>query len=488
MRKIFITPQARWGTLGLSPAAVAALAALPVLVACGGGDVGTEISAAQALDASSGRSQSLAVTAPAVGTLTLVSSTSGGLARSGNVCAVSADGSQVLFSNNSDSVVPGDSNNFADDVFLKNLRTGAVSRISTTSSGATLSRNPATCLGMTPDGRFVAFMATVGGSSPFEFPIVPAEQAILVKNVATGALIRATPALASVPTTAGWQFAGLSSDGLRVGFVALPTTTYLGGYETQANGPARLMVSDLSNAASVRIINLEAQAPLSLSQGSVYGDAQLSPDGRQVAFSTRLNVTQAGDNNGKNDAFLVQVDTGAVRQVNTDVSGNIVSSAGSFGPAFGLQAFINQGRALVINVTGDSSAGPAGLYVKQLDTGALRPLLATAGLPVSGNGIRVDVSVSDAATSAAYVRRSGNSQTGQNLATLRNLLTGQERSVATTAAGVASNGTTTTAAFISADGSTVAFANNGRNLLGTNPNFELRVYAKTVAASAAAVR
>lgn len=460
------------------------LAILPVLVACGGGKEDGSTTA-RTLAAPAERVQALAATTPAVGSLALVSSTATGLARPGDVCATSADGGLILFSSASDTVVSGDNNAGATDLFLKNLRTGAVTRVSTTSSGGPVFRD-SSCLGMTPDGRNVALMTATGGSGPYQFPPSGAESAIFVKNLVTGAFTRVTPPIASLPNTAGYQFAGLSNDGLRVAFVALPTTTYLGGYETIANGPARLIVSDLSNPAAVRFIALDAQARLSLQQGAVVGDALLSPDGRQVAFSTQADITEVGDNNGKNDAFLLTVDTLALRQVNTDVSGTAITAPSPFGPSFGLQAFIGQGRRLVFNIGGDSSAGPAGLYAKNLDSGELRPLLATASLPISGNGIRLDISLSDAGAAAAFVRRTGNSQTGQNLATLRNLVTGQESSVATTAAGVASNGTTTTGVLISADGSTAAFANNGRNLVGTNRNFELRVYAKTVAVTSAA--
>ncbi len=458
-------------------------AVLPILVACGGGGV-AEAPATSAQGAEDDRAQSLATSSPAVGSLALVSSTATGAARAGNLCALSADGNLVLFSNNNDNVVSGDANNFATDLYLKNRLTGGVFRVSTNSTGGQL--REATCLGMTPDGRSVALMTDSPGSAAFDYPVLVAEPTIYVKNTVTGTLTRVTPPAASLPTTRGFQFAGLSADGNRVAFIALPTSTYLGGYETRANGPARMMVADLSNPAAVRHINLETKVRLSLSQDSVYGDALLSPDGRELAFSTRENHPEVGDSNGKNDAFLLNIDTATLRQVNTDISGNVISSPGSFGNAFGTQAFIGKGRKLVLFVDGDSSAGPSGLYTKNLDSGQFSLLLATGGLPINRSFLRVDVSVPDDATAAVFVRRQGNSQTGTNVSTLRNLLTGQESNVATTATGVASNGTTTTQALIAANGSTVAFSNNGRNLVGTNRNFELRTYAKTVATAPAA--
>jgi hypothetical protein len=489
---------------GLARAPVAAAAARPLmpartwgavslvllLSACGGGtDPEADATAtADGLQAADSRAGTLAVQTPAVGTLRLASATASGQARYGNVCATSADGNLVLFTSYQDNVVAGDTN-FANDLFLKNLSTGAVRRVSTTSSGGAMA-SESTCLGMSRDGQFVALQTLTGGSGAYQFPAVAAESAIFVKNLTTGALVRATPPRATVPTTQGFAFAGLSDDGMRLAYRAVATTTYLGGYQTVVNGPVRLFVSDLSNPAAVRQIDLQATARLTTDLGGdVDGSVLLSPDGRSVAFSTSADYPELGDTNNRFDLYLLNLDSLAVRRINTDVSGNAVSVSG-VDPRYGVQGFMGQGRRVAFYIPSDSSAGPKGLFAKHLDTGVLQPLLATGNLTgINQTRSTLDVSLSDAGTAAVYVLRSGNSQNGSNIPKLRNLVTGQEQNVATTSTGSAvGTATTTTGALISADGSSVAFSNSGNNVLGTNRNGELRAYVKTVAAPAVAQR
>ena len=212
----------------------AGVAALGLAACGGGGDAAEERSTAQATGvdanalaaqipedsmAEAGRAQILAAGGtPAVGTLTLASSNAAGRARGGSPCAVSANGTLVAFNSTASDVVAADTN-VANDVFLKNVRTGAVTRVSTGSGGAQLIGG-ALCLAMTPDGNSVV-LQTAGGGSPFSPPVEPA---IFVKNVATGALTKVTPPLNAFPTTAAYLFQSISDDGLRVALIATPTT------------------------------------------------------------------------------------------------------------------------------------------------------------------------------------------------------------------------------------------------------------------------
>ena len=196
--------------------------------ACGGGGDGSDASAASALDTQ--RADALArrnppppPPPPAPDTnLVLASAGAAGQAADGIVCGISADGGKVLFASRSATLVSGDSN-VAVDLFLKDLRGNGVTRVVT----STALQAPA-CLGMTPDANTVAYLADVttpgdifpgGGTS---------EPAILLKNLGTGQTTRVTPPLATFPNVAGFQFAGVSDDGLRVAFIAQPTRSCSG--------------------------------------------------------------------------------------------------------------------------------------------------------------------------------------------------------------------------------------------------------------------
>ncbi|MFD2090801.1 fibronectin type III domain-containing protein, partial [Blastococcus deserti] len=73
---------------------------------------------------------------------------------------VSGDGRLVLFYSERADLVAGDTNGVV-DVFAKDMTTGAVTRVSSTATGASLTRTATgPALALTPDGRFALFPAT----------------------------------------------------------------------------------------------------------------------------------------------------------------------------------------------------------------------------------------------------------------------------------------------------------------------------------------
>ena len=463
----------------------AGLAALG-LAACGGGGDAEERSTAQAsgadanalaehaqdesaAEASRAQIRATAGT-PAIGTLALVSSNVAGRARGGSPCAVSATGMLVAFNSTASDVVAADTN-AANDVFLKNLRTGAVTRVSTNSAGAQLIGG-ALCLAMTPDGNSVV-LQTAGGSNPYLPPIEPA---IFVKNVATGALTRVTPPLNTFPTTAAYLFQSISDDGLRVALIATPTTAYLGGYETAALGPARALVRDLGTGS---LTNLSADVQLDLNQGAYEGSLLLSPDGRKLAFSTRINYPALGDNNGKSDVFVLDVATRNVALASSNSGGVQVTISGPplFNPTLRVIGFLAGGAQLAYEVPGDSSLGAAGAYIKNLNNATSKLVYA------SGNSSLPVLSFSDDGNLAAFDRAIYPPNAQQiDAVWVRDLRTGAERRVNTTAGGVVGNNQARLAR-VSRDGSSVVFQSNASNLL-TAVRGTYETYIKTISTAA----
>ncbi len=106
------------------------------------------------------------------------------------VCAISADGEQVLMRSASSNLVPGESN-FQDDLFLKNLATRAVTQVNTNATGVTIvNRTERLCHGMSHDGTWVAFTASTGGSWLYQ-PGPELEATLMLRNTRTGELLSA---------------------------------------------------------------------------------------------------------------------------------------------------------------------------------------------------------------------------------------------------------------------------------------------------------
>jgi hypothetical protein len=378
---------------------------------------------------------------------------------------VSADGSRVAFDSTSGSLVAGDTNQ-RNDVFVKNTRTGAVQRASPLSNGVPLGAG-VSCLAISADGNSVV-LQTEGGGGGFFLP--PVEPAIYVKNLSTGALTLITPALATFPNTSAYVFQSISANGQHVALLAAPTTTYLGGYDVQAPGPARALVRDVPTG---ELMNLSAQVQLDLSQSMYDGRLQISPNGQQLAFHSGSNYPALGDTDGKPDVFVLNLANRAVTLVTTDTT----AAQPNFG--FRLISYVGRGTQLAFTGPAPSNTGDSAAFIKDLSSGATRLVFAaTPGF------VLPSLSLSDDGNFAAFDRPIYPPNAAAiDAVWLRDLRTGAERRINTTARGVLGNNRAQLAR-ISADGSSVVFQSNATNLVaGVRGTYE--VYIKTVGAGSA---
>jgi Tol biopolymer transport system component len=283
---------------------------------------------------------------------------------------------------------------------------------------------------------------------------------------------RVTPPLNTFANVANYQFAGLSDDGLRIAFIAQPTRT-CSGYDCTANGPARLLMRDL---ATGQLVNLESQVRFTTSQGAADGDAWLSPNGRGIAFSSRAAYPEAGDTNPMSDVFVFDIASGSVRLVSTDAAGSALTFPGFFGggPMWGVQAFLANSSKIAFTASNATSAGPAGVYVKDLASGALNRILDSNLTYSIGN--RAALSFSDDGRKVAYVESTGNTLTGSSVPRVLDISTGALVNAASLSNGTASNGRTTPGVLLSRDGKAAAFDNNATNLVAGANTSAVRTY------------
>lgn len=452
------------------PRSVWTVLACAALAACGGGtqDVGDTV--ATTADAES-RATIASTASP--GAVRLASANAAGTPGDigGQVCAISTDGQQVLMRSASSNLVSGDGN-FEDDLFLKNLATGAVIRVNTNAAGAAIVNRtgPLLCHGMSQDGTWVVFTSTTGGSSLFQ-PGPDAEATLLLKNTRTGELLRVSPPRGSLPNIQGFTFGSITPDGSRVAFIAQPTTTYLGFYTTVANGPARLMVYDRPQR---QVLDLSTTTLLDAGPGlsaQASNRALISPDGSEVAFDSRRDHPAAGDTNGQPDVLLVAVGTGAVRLAG-------LAPQGPSNPV--LHRYTADGLRLVVEYLNDGPVGVAGLYAATLATGG-STLLMPSGTVNRPRAYSVD----DTASRLAFLRYDPATAQRQ-YAFVRDTATGSEQRADRSATNVNGNGNTTTFA-ISGNGQHVALGSSSTNLL-TLPRrtYPWQVYVKTLLGSTAA--
>jgi len=387
-------------------------------------------------------------------TLALASaSASGQVANvSSSNCGVSADGSKVLLTSGANNLVTGDANGLV-DIFLKDFNGNGITRVVTAAS------NTFACLALTPDANTVVFVADAPNGVVTSLGFEGSEPAIMLKNLSTGQQTRVTPLRSAIANVDSYQFAGVSDDGLRVAFIAQPTFT-CSGYDCIANGPARMLLRDLSSGA---LVNLESQVRFTTSQGVAGGNAWLSPNGRTLAFSSYAAYPEAGDTTPKSDVYALDIASGTVRLVNTDAAGRQITIAGTVSPPYGVQSFLANSSRLAFFIDYDTSAGPAGVYVKDLISGALNRVLDRN--LTHTNGFRAALSFSDDGRKVAYAESSGGGLTATSIPIVLDIATGARVNAATRTNGTVGNGKVTTNVLLSRDGKAAAFGNNSTNLL-----------------------
>lgn len=247
---------------------------------------------------------------------------SAGVQRSGP--GVSADGRYVLFTSASTNLVANDTNGL-EDVFLKDLNTRSVRRVSVGAGGVQADgASGYKYVSLSADGNLAAFNChannLVAGTLGFEFDCL--------RSLATGtnqALEGNSSDVQMVRLSDDGRFVSYSRRGVAVvrDRVTQQTTSLSllsnnpdisgDGRFIVIDTPNRLVPEDLQSNLDVYVMERETRAVRLLSltpQGlAATGDSlqpRISQDGRWVVFESTASNLVPGDNNGQSDIFLAR--------------------------------------------------------------------------------------------------------------------------------------------------------------------------------------
>lgn len=316
--------------------------------------------------------------------------------------AISANGRFVAFVSVSDNLVPG-SDSFASRVYLKDLLDGSLRIVNTSAPGqlaSTLSRNPS----VSADGRYVAFETGAAnllpGDSNSAFDIY-------VKDVQTGAIIRASISPTGVQGGAPSTAATISDDGAFVVFQS--TSTF--GLADDTNLMSDVFRKNLLTGALDRVSVGARGAQL---QDGAFVDAQdaLSADGRYVVFQSAASNLVGNDTNGNSDLFIKDLLHGPIARVSSEVS----DAAGN-GPSTSA-AISGDGRYIVFESLATDLDGD--------DTNALKDVFRVAN-PLLAPGAPVRSASAHALRFGEYdLELTGNAAVSGSGNTLPNRITGND--------------------------------------------------------------
>lgn len=190
---------------------------------------------------------------------------------------ISGNGRYVAFVS-SDSVVPGDTNGYA-DVFRKDLATGLVELVSVTATGVQAndhSHEPH----MSDDGRFVVFSAWASNLAATD--VNGNDTDIFVKDMATGALRHVSVSSSGAGGNAISASHDLSGDGRFVTFLSYSDNLVA----NDTNGNPDTFLFDLTSS-TIECLSVDSNG---LPGGG--GEASISDDGRMVSFQSWSALSQ----------------------------------------------------------------------------------------------------------------------------------------------------------------------------------------------------
>lgn len=226
--------------------------------------------------------------------------------------AISGDGRFAAFVSEANNVVAGDTNNAA-DIFVHELSTAAVTRVSVSSAGAQAngySHSPV----FSEDGRFVAFVSTAGNLVAGDTTAFPNGD-IFVRDRLNGTTTRVSVSTAGVEGNGDSSRPSISADGRFVSFTSLANNLVAG----DTNNAHDVFVHDRQTGATTRV---------SVSTGAVLGDrgsysflGALSANGRFVTFASEARNLVTGDANNAIDVFVHDRNTAVTTRVSRLASG-----------------------------------------------------------------------------------------------------------------------------------------------------------------------
>lgn len=290
---------------------------------------------------------------------------------------ISADGHFVAFASAATNLVVNDTNGAA-DIFLRNLDTGVTTLINVNSNGVTSGTGDASAPSISADGRYVAFLAkatpsttipttfwkdTIGGrmatinsgSASAPGPSISADgQRVLWFSTSTLLNVWNAPTLATIYTfnSGSVSSAILSPTGTRVAY--------------QYPSSKQFVVYNI--AGGTNLFSCVDATPMKSSPA-------WSRDGRYVVFVTGAPLT-AYDNNGTNDVYLCDLQTGMVNLISANsgwtASANDISDSPSISGDARFTVFRSFATDLLPGITNVPS-----LFVFDRTTGS-NTLVATA--------------------------------------------------------------------------------------------------------------
>jgi Tol biopolymer transport system component len=279
-------------------------------------------------------------------------SAAGGQANESSFYAsISADGRFVAFSSEADDLVPGDTNG-VDDVFVRDLATGAIVRASVDAGGLEADGDSYEPV-LSADGRYVAFSSEASNLAAGDANQV---SDVFLKDTLTGATILVS-ANAGGSSGNGYSASpSLSADGRIVAFVSLASDLAAG----DLNGFEDAFVRDVSRGVT-RLASVSTRGQQA--DDDTYYGPSISADGRFVAFNSTAYSLVVPDAFGGHDVYLRDLVSGVTTRDSVNTAG-VQGNGDSYAPSVSADGRFVAFKSAATNLVEDDGNGFSDVVVR----------------------------------------------------------------------------------------------------------------------------
>lgn len=287
--------------------------------------------------------------------------------------SITADGSKVAFRSTADNLVPGDTNG-VEDVFIKDIETGAIIMASTTENGEPAkggSQEPT----ISGDGSYITFISNATNLTP---GVSGGSLQVFVKNLQTGEVKLASANGQGEEGDGASEKTVISADGRFVAFSSNAANLVPG----DTNGTLDVFLRD-NETGSLTLVSASPEGqPGNGPSGYNYGPS-ISADGRYVAFGSGAANLLPSDTDDVQDIFVKDTQSGGLELASVTQEG-VKGNDLSLGPTISADGSRVLFRTFATNLSAVQGERRSDVYLKDLNNGSLT-LVST-----DGEGQRID--------------------------------------------------------------------------------------------------
>jgi Tol biopolymer transport system component len=312
--------------------------------------------------------------------------------------AISGDARYVVFSSYASNLVSGDTN-YTEDVFIKDLSTNSITRVSTAADG-TQGNNLSSSPTISANGRYVAFQSSANNLVSDD---TNGTQDIFIKDLSTNSITRVSTTADGTQGNNHSYSPSISDDGRYVVFQSYDSNLVSG----DTNGSFDVFIKDLSTNSITRV-----STAADGTQGNGYSVyAAISADGRYVVFTSNANNLVTGDTNGTQDIFVKDLSTNSITHVSTAADGTQANNQS-------LHAAISADGRYVVFLSGASNLvsgdtnGAYNVFIKDLSTNSITRISTVADGVLPNDSVDVRPGISADGRSVVFVSFASNLVSG----------------------------------------------------------------------------